>query len=73
MEEKELQQPMKNGKTILQELFEKGLISNIIPQRPRSRTITMMKRKNKALIEEQVEKPIKKKPMSKAKESQKML
>jgi hypothetical protein len=32
----------------------------------------MMKRKGKVPIEEQVEKPIKKKPMSKAKESLKM-
>jgi hypothetical protein len=32
-----------------------------------------MKRKGKVLIEEQVEKHVKKKPMSKAKESQKML
>jgi hypothetical protein len=33
----------------------------------------MMKWKGKALVEEHVEKPAKKKPMSKAKESQKML
>jgi hypothetical protein len=33
----------------------------------------MMKQKGKVPIEKQVEKPIKKKPMSKAKESQKML
>jgi hypothetical protein len=32
-----------------------------------------MKQKNKVFIEEQVEKPIKKKPMSKVKESLKML
>ncbi len=45
-----------NGEEFLQELFEEELICNIIPQRPRSRTKAMMKRKNKAHAEEHVEK-----------------
>jgi hypothetical protein len=73
LEEKKLQQLMSSGNAFLQELFEKRPISNIIPQRPRSRTRTMMKQKGKAPVEEEVEKLVKKKPMSKAKESQKML
>jgi hypothetical protein len=36
MEEKKLQQPLSNGKEFLQELFEKRLVSNIIPQHPKS-------------------------------------
>jgi hypothetical protein len=43
VEEKELQQPLNNGEVFLQKLFEKGPISSIIPQRPRSGTRTMMK------------------------------
>jgi hypothetical protein len=45
VEEKELKQPMNSGEAFLQELFEEGPISNIIPQCPRSRTKTMMKQK----------------------------
>jgi hypothetical protein len=52
---------------------EKRLVSSIIPQCPRSETRTMMKHKGKVLVEEHVEKLIKKKPMFKAKGSQKML
>jgi hypothetical protein len=73
MEEKKLWQLMNSGKVFFQEFFEKGPISSIIPQRPRLGTRTMMKQKSKALIEEHVEKLVKKKPMSKAKENQKML
>jgi hypothetical protein len=62
-----------SGKEFFQELFEKRPISSIIPQRPRLETIIMMKRKGKTLVQEKVEKPIKNKPMSKVKESQKML
>ncbi len=69
MEEKELQQPMKCGEASLQELFQKGPISNIIPQCPRSRTRTMMKQKGKVHVEEQVLKLVKKKLMPKAIES----
>ncbi len=64
---------MNNGKEFFQELFEDKLVYNIIPQHLRLGAITMMKRKSKTPIEEQVDKPIKKKPMSKAKESQTML
>ncbi len=64
---------MSSGKEFFQELFEKRPISSIIPQRPRLETIIMMKRKGKTLVQEKVEKPIKNKPMSKVKESQKML
>jgi hypothetical protein len=73
VEGKELHQPMSSGEAFLQELFEDDTISNIIPQRPRSGTRTMMKQRGKTHLQEHVEKPIKKKPMSKAKESQKML
>jgi hypothetical protein len=45
---------MNNGKVFLQELFEEGPISNIIPQHPRSGIRTMMKQKGKAFVEEQV-------------------
>jgi hypothetical protein len=62
-----------NGEAFLQELFEKGPNSNIIPKRPKLGTRTMMKQKGKVHVEEQVNKPIKKKLMSKAKESQKLL
>jgi hypothetical protein len=51
MEKKELQQPVNNGKVFLQEFFEEGPISSIIPQHPRSGIRTMMKRKGKALVE----------------------
>jgi hypothetical protein len=61
---------MNNGKVFLQELFEEGPISNIIPQHPRSGIRTMMKQKGKAFVEEQVF--VKRKLMSKGKESQKM-
>jgi hypothetical protein len=64
---------MSNGEVFLQELFKGGPISSIIPQRPRLGTRTMMKWKGKAPIEQQVEKHVKKKPMSKVKDSQKML
>jgi hypothetical protein len=57
----------------LTKLFEKRLVSSIIPQCPRSETRTMMKHKGKVLVKEHVEKLIKKKPMFKAKGSQKML
>jgi hypothetical protein len=73
VEEKELQQLVSSGEEFLQELFEKRPISNIIPQCPKSRTKTMVKQKGKAHVKEQVEKPTKKKPMFKVKESQKML
>jgi hypothetical protein len=43
MEEKKLWQLMNSGKVFLQEFFEKGPISSIIPRRPRSGTRTMMK------------------------------
>ncbi len=43
VEEKKLQQPMNSGKVFLQELFEEGPISNIIPRRTRLETRTMMK------------------------------
>jgi hypothetical protein len=62
-----------NGKIFFQKLFEDGPISSIIPQHPRSRTRIMMKQKGKTPIEKQVEKHVKKKPVSKAKVSQKML
>jgi hypothetical protein len=39
----------------------------------RARTIAMMKKKGKTLIEEHVEKPVKKNTMFKAKETQKTL
>jgi hypothetical protein len=68
MEEKELQQPVSSGNAFLHELFKEGLDSSIIPQRPRSRTRTIMKQKGKVPVKEHVEKP-----MSKAKESQRML
>jgi hypothetical protein len=73
MEEKKLQQLVSSGEVFFQELFEERPISSIIPQRLKSRTRTMMKQKGKTLVKKQVEKPIKKKPVSKAKESQKML
>jgi hypothetical protein len=62
-----------SGEEFLRELFEEGPVSNIILQHPRSRTRTMMKQKGKAHVKEHVEKSIKKKQVSKAKESQKML
>jgi hypothetical protein len=62
-----------SGEEFLQELFEEGPVSNIILQHPRSRTRTMMKQKGKAHVKKHVEKSIKKKQVSKAKESQKML
>jgi hypothetical protein len=58
-----------SGEIFLQKLFEEGPISNIILQCPRSRTRTMMKQKGKAPIEEQVEKYVKKKLVSKVKEN----
>jgi hypothetical protein len=64
---------MNNGEVILQEFFEEGPSSNIIPQCPRLGTRTMMKRKGKVPIEKHVEKHVKKKLVSKAKENQKML
>ncbi len=64
---------MSSGEEFLQELFEERPVSNIILQCPKSETKTMMKRKGKAPIEEQVEKLVKKKLVSEAKESQKML
>jgi hypothetical protein len=69
VEEKELQQPMRSGEAFLQELFKKGPISNIIFQRPRLRTRTIMKQKGKVHVEDQVKKHVKKKLISKAKES----
>ncbi len=69
MEEKELQQPMNSGEKFLQIFFKEGPICNIILQHPRLKTKTVMKRKGKAPIEEQAKKSIKKKTMSKAKES----
>jgi len=73
MEEKKLQQPVSIGKEFFQKLFEEKHVSSIIPQCPRLEARTMMKRKDITLVEEQVEKPIKKKLMSKMKETQKML
>jgi hypothetical protein len=35
VEEKKLWQPLNNGEEFLQELFEEGLVPNIIPQRPK--------------------------------------
>ncbi len=67
VEEKKLQQPMSNGEEFFQKLFEKRPISDITLQCPRLETRTVMKRKGKAHVEEQVEKPVKKKPMFKAK------
>jgi hypothetical protein len=64
---------MSSGKAFLEELFEEGPISSIIPQRPRSGTRTMMKQKGKMPIEKQVDKHVQKKLVSKAKENQKML
>jgi hypothetical protein len=64
---------MNSGKIFFQELFEEGPIFNIIPQRSRLGTRTIMKPKGKALVEEQVEKLVKNKPMSKVKESYKTL
>ncbi len=64
---------MSSGKTFFQEFFEDGPISNIILQHPRSRTNTTLKQQGKTHVEKQVEKHVKKKPMSKAKDSQKML
>ncbi len=69
MEEKKLQQLVKSGEVFFQDLFEKGPSSNIILQCPRSRTRIMMKQKGKVPVEEQVEKHVKKKLVSKAKES----
>jgi len=71
MEEEELQQLMSkdNGKEFIQELFEEEHAYNIMLQSLRSRTKPMMKQKGKALVEEHVEKLVKKKPMSKSKES----
>ncbi len=46
-----MQQPVNSGEVFLQELLEEGPISNIIPQRPRSGTRTMMKRKGKTIVE----------------------
>jgi hypothetical protein len=45
---------VRSGEVFLQELFEEGPISNIIPQRSRSRTRIVMKQKGKAPIKEQV-------------------
>jgi hypothetical protein len=53
--------------------LKKKLVCTVIPQCPRLRIKTMMKRKGKVLVEEHVEKLVKKKTMSKAKKSQKML
>ncbi len=55
MEEEELQQlvveePMSNEEEFLQELFEERPVCSIIPQRPRSRTKTMMKQKGKVHV-----------------------
>jgi hypothetical protein len=38
-----------NGKEFFQELFEEKLVCSVIPQRPRLKTKTMMKKKGKAL------------------------
>ncbi len=73
VEENKLQQPMSNGEEFFQELFEERPISSIIPRCPRLETRTMMKQKVKALVEEHVEKLVKKKLVSKVKESQKLL
>ncbi len=73
MKEKKLQQLVSNGDVFIQEIFEEGPISSIVFQHPRSWTRTMMKQKNKAFVEEHVEKFVKKKPVSKAKESQKII
>jgi hypothetical protein len=58
---------MNSGKVFIQELFEEGPISNIIPQRSRLETRTIMKQKGKAPVKEQVEKLVKNKPMSQGK------
>ncbi len=65
-EEVELQQPLSkdSGEEFLQEL-----VCSVILECQQLRTKTMMKRKRKMPIEEKVEKPIKKKIMSKAKET----
>jgi hypothetical protein len=49
---KELHQPLNSGEEFLQELFEDGPISNIIPQHSRLRTRIMMKQKGKEPIKE---------------------
>jgi hypothetical protein len=74
MEEEELQQHVSkdSGEEFLQQLFEEHVYI-VVPRRPRSRTKAMMKQKGKAPTEEQVEKLVKKKIVSKVKESQKML
>ncbi len=64
---------MNTREEFLQELFEEKLVCSIIPQHLRLKTKAIMKRKGKAFAKEQVEKPIKKKTMSKAKESQKIV
>jgi hypothetical protein len=38
-----------NGEEFFQELFEEKLVYSVIPQRPRLKTKTMMKKKGKAL------------------------
>jgi hypothetical protein len=58
-----------NGEEFLQELFEEEPICSVIHQHPRLRTKAMMKQKNKVLVEEQVDKLIKKKITCKVKES----
>ncbi len=60
---------MSNGEKILQEFFEERHVANIIPQHPRLGTRTMMKREGKVFVEDNVEKLVKKKPMSKVKEN----
>jgi hypothetical protein len=60
---------MSNGEEFIQQLFEKKIVSSIIIWHPGSKTKTMMKRKGKARVKGHVEKPIKKKPKSKVKES----
>ncbi len=71
MEEEELQQPMSkhNGEEFFQELFEEEFAYSVILQGPRSKTKAMMKWKGKVLVEEQVEKLVKKKTMFNRNES----
>ncbi len=74
MEKEKLQQLVSkdSGEEFLQQLFEEHVCS-VIPHHPRSRTKAMMKWKGKVHAKEQLEKLVKKKIVSKAKESQKML
>jgi hypothetical protein len=52
VEKKKLQQHVTNGEEFFQEFIKEKHFSNIILQHPRSKTRTMVKRKNKVPIKE---------------------